>query len=182
MMSLSRQYQKTPMVLLIMSSVVIISLTILGDISLLFAIILLGFNAGLNYSINQRFDSKTQITPVTLNDQKKRNSITQAWLALIRELPAPIYLLDHNRKIIAFNEEAADIVGAHALHQDIALYMRQNNILKAIDTVALKRKAQVVRFETAANRVFDVTIQDTKAHPSDSQSHILLFSLKLLSI
>jgi two-component system phosphate regulon sensor histidine kinase PhoR len=96
------------------------------------------------------------------------------------ELPQPLILLDHQRRVTAVNRGARDLVGSDPTGGDLAVAIRDPRVLETVDEVLAAKERRAVGFTVTApiDRYFWVEIVPFAAADTDgAQVLVALYDL-----
>lgn len=143
--------------------IVLAVLWVFGAVNI-FAFFVLG---GLFTFLFLQFEHRVRILALRYGRRKvkaKKNKIKKGVMSMraqaLNTIPTPIIIISDNNLITFANKAARAVVGDKVEGSDVYLYMRQPEMVDAIKKAmdGKKQKEETIRYATADERSFDVTV------------------------
>lgn len=160
----------------------------LGQITFLSGVIISAIAAAtlLQLSVKRRFE-ELEARRKAIQKKKTENRTTTVSIRAkaLDLLPSPFLLVDAAHHIAVANVAARNLLGEEIVGNDVSLYLRQANFVKALENTLSNPKAdfQVIRYTTSKDRAFDVTVAAVPHLKSENRSaEAMLFFYEVTSL
>lgn len=167
---------------------VLVALWIVGQANALTVIIVGGVATALliRLEIKRRMEMMALRRSEVRKRQTQQLGIRSVRAQALNGLPSPVLMIDQDHKIIFANTEAFDLLGVDIVGEDAFLFLRQPELVrvinKALENSSSTDQEQAVRYTTAKDRNFDVSVVAIPSEGDSEEDHALVFFYEVTSL